>query len=68
MRTYVEIEMVRDQQGVWVAPWELWQQPASVHSREGKAGTESKQSAPTPQKKRSWGGMFRALMPAWTEG
>ena len=68
MRTYVEIEMVRDQRGVWVAPWELWQQPASARGQEGKARAEGKRSTPDPQEKRSRGDMLRALMPAWTEG
>ncbi len=63
MQTYVEIEMVRNPNGVWMAPWELRRQATRVHPQ---AETTTMQHEPVPsQKSRSWKDTFRNFLSSW---
>ena len=65
MRTYYEIEMVRDERDVWVAPWELGQVRTAAKAQAASPSAEP--AAGPAQKKHSWGEFLRDLLPHWKD-
>ena len=65
MRTQYEIEMVRDERGVWSAPWELYQArtAASVQAAASSTTSETRSSS----EGQSWREWLLALMPSWKD-
>ena len=64
MRTYYEIEMVRDARGVWTAPWE--RQHAWTSAGEQAAFTPSEPVTRSSQDKQSWKKWLWTLLPSLT--
>jgi len=66
MRTAYEIAMVRDERGVWVAPWERGQ--AQTTAEEQATATAAAPLTHSTQDKQSWGEFLCALLPRWKGG
>ncbi len=65
MRTQYEIEMVRDERGVWSAPWELYQARTAASAQAAASSTTSEtRSSSEGQSWREW---LLALMPSWKD-
>lgn len=65
MRTQYEIEMVRDERGVWSAPWELHKgrATASAHAAASSTPLETRSSS----EGQSWREWLWALIPSWKD-
>ncbi len=65
MRMQYEIEMVRDERGVWSAPWELHQARTAASGQAAASSTTSEtRSSPDRQ---SWRERLWALIPSWKD-
>ena len=65
MRTYSEIEMIRDERGVWSAPWERGQTRTTAGDQAASVSAEP--AGCSTQEKRSWREFLHALLPVWKE-
>ena len=63
MRTQYEIELVRNERGVWSAPWELYQARTPASDQAVASVTPSERHS--PQDSYSWQEWLRALIPSW---
>jgi hypothetical protein len=65
MRTQYEIEMVRNERGVWSAAWELHQARPAASDQAAASATPSEMHS--SQDRYSWREWLRALIPSWKD-
>ncbi len=65
MRTQYAIEMVRDERGVWSAPWELYQARTAASAQAAASSTTSETCSSSEGQ--SWREWLLALMPSWKD-